>query len=82
MGFKGSFNRKYLRMKEYYRMKLWGVSFWKPLFKKELMHVLKNTQQDDLVNVLIYCYNKYSDMHSEILEEVFSNYQRGLNKMR
>lgn len=67
-------------MKEYYRMKLWGVSFWKPLFKDELKKVLENSDEDDLLDVLIYCYNKYSDTYPEILEEIFSQYRNELNK--
>ncbi|HZH71954.1 MAG TPA: hypothetical protein VFD91_05650 [Mariniphaga sp.] len=67
-------------MKDYFKMKLWGVSFYKPLFKEELKNVLSTTNEENLVNVLIYCYNKYSDMHPEVLEEVFSEYRRELNK--
>ena len=67
-------------MKEYIRMKLWGVSFWKPLFKEELKIILENSKGEEFLDVLIYCYNKYSDMHPEILEEVFSEYRNNFNK--
>ncbi len=65
-------------MNDYIRMKLWGVSFWKPLFKEELVKILKNSGQEEYFDLLMYCYSKYSDMHPEILSEVFAEYKNYL----
>ena len=59
-------------MKEHTRMKLWGVSLWKPHFREELIKIIENSEREELFDLLIYCYDKYSDMHPEILAEVFS----------
>lgn len=67
-------------MKEYTRMKLWAVSLWKPLFKEELIKVIENSDQEELFDLLIYCYDKYSDMHPEILSEVFSDLKNSFYK--
>lgn len=66
-------------MKDYIRMKLWGVSFLKPLFREELIKILKNAEPEEYFDLLLYCYNKYSDMHPEILAEVFSVYKNELS---
>jgi hypothetical protein len=63
-------------MNEYIRMKLWGVSFSKPLFKEELIKILEASEPESYIDLLIYCYSKYSDMHPEILEEVFTEFRK------
>ncbi len=66
--------------KESSRIKLLKASFNKLLFKEELEKLVYNTSQDKIFDVLIYCYNKYSDMHAEVLLEVFINYKKSSNK--
>ena len=61
-------------MKEFAKMKLWEVCLDKPLFRKELEKLVSRTNQHEIFEVLKYCYDKYSDMHADILLEVFSNY--------
>lgn len=67
-------------MNEYIKMKLWGVSFWKHLFRKELISIFENSDPDDYIELLIYCYNKYSDMHPEILAEVFAEFKTQISR--
>lgn len=66
-------------MKEYYRMKLWGMSFGKLEFREELSKIVENIEGESLLDLMIYCYEKYSDMHPEILADVFSGYKNQLN---
>lgn len=68
-----------LKMKEYYRMKLWGLSFGKSEFKQELIRIVESSDGESLLDLMIYCYEKYSDMHPEILAEVFAEYEKQLN---
>ena len=63
-------------MKEIIHMQLWEVSLWKPLFKEELIKIIESSNQEDLLDLMIYCYEKYSDIHPEILAEVFSFYRK------
>lgn len=56
-------------------MKLWGVSFGKQQFKNELSKIVDNSEGENLLDLMIYCYEKYSDMHPEILAEVFADYK-------
>jgi hypothetical protein len=60
-------------MKESARMKLWENCLDKSLFRKELENILATTTSHDLFDVLKYCFDKYSDMHADVLQEVFSN---------
>lgn len=62
-------------MKEYAKLKLWEVCLYKPLFRKELEKLVSRTNQHDIFDVLKYCYDKYSDMHADVLLDVFSNYK-------
>ncbi len=67
-------------MKEYARLKLWEVCLYKPLFKKELEKLVSRTSEHEIFDVLKYCYDKYSDMHADVLLEVFSNYTHTRHK--
>lgn len=58
-------------MIEYAKVILWGVSFWKALFKKELQKIIEWSNPDELYELRKYCYEKYSDMHPDVLDEVF-----------
>lgn len=61
-------------MKEYAKCKLWEVCLFKPLFRKELEKLVSHTTEHEIFDVLKYCYDKYSDMHADVLLDVFSNY--------
>ncbi len=67
-------------MKEYAKMQLWEVCLNKPLFRKELEKLVSRTTDHEIFDVLKYCYDKYSDMHADVLLEVFSNHARNKNK--
>lgn len=62
-------------MKAYARIKLWEMCLDKQLFKAELEKIISNTSRNEMFDVLVYCYQKYSDMHAEVLFDVFSKYQ-------
>lgn len=59
-------------MIEYAKVILWGVSFWKALFKKELKKIITWSNSTELAELRKYCYDKYYDMHPDVLDEVFS----------
>lgn len=59
-------------MIEYAKVILWGVSFWKALFRKELKKIVTWSTSTELTELQHYCYEVYSDMHPEVLDEVFS----------
>ena len=59
-------------MIEYAKVILWGVSFWKALFKKELEKIIQWSDPVELTEIRNYCYEKYNDMHPDVLEEVFT----------
>ena len=61
-------------MKEDDKLKLWEVCLNKPLFRKELEKLVSRTTEHEIFDVLKYCYDKYSDMHADVLLDVFSNY--------
>jgi hypothetical protein len=61
-------------MTKHDKMRLWEVSFDRILFRKELEKIVSNTSRHEILKVLKYCYDKYSDEHTEILYEVFSNH--------
>ncbi|MFW6369796.1 MAG: hypothetical protein ACOC10_01165 [Bacteroidota bacterium] len=58
-------------MIEYAKVILWGVSFWEVLFKKELEKIVHWSDEEELAELRKYCYDKYSDMHPDVLNEVF-----------
>lgn len=58
-------------MMEYAKVILWGVSFWKALFKKELIKIIKWSNSTEHAELRNYCYEMYSDMHPDVLDEVF-----------
>ncbi len=58
-------------MIEYAKEILPKVCNWKKLFRKELIKCVEWSgaeKRDELYN---WCYNNYSDIHSDVLEEVF-----------
>jgi hypothetical protein len=59
-------------MIEYAKVILWGVSFWKVLFKKELEKIIEWSDASELTEIRKYCYDKYIDMHPDVLNEVFA----------
>lgn len=58
-------------MIEYAKVILWGVSFWEVLFKKELEKIIEWSDVEERAELMKYCYEKYSDMHPDVLNEVF-----------
>ncbi len=58
------------------KMKLWEVCLHKPLFREELNKLVSRTNEYEIFEVLKYCYDKYSDMHADVLLEVFLNYRK------
>lgn len=65
-------------MIEYAKVILWGVSFWEVLFKKELEKIVQWSDADELSEIMKYCYDKYSDMHPQVLDEVFGTNKIGV----
>jgi hypothetical protein len=61
-------------MKDTDRMRLWEVSFFRPLFRDELERIVSRTGRHEILEVLKYCYDKYSDEHADLLYDVFSKY--------
>jgi hypothetical protein len=64
-------------MIEYAKVILWGVSFWEVLFKKELEKIIEWSDDEELAELAKYCYDKYSDMHPDVLNEVFATSKVG-----
>lgn len=60
-------------MKTNTKMILWNASFNRSMFRKELEKLVSDTNEQEIYDILIYCYDKYSDAFSEILLDVFSN---------
>jgi hypothetical protein len=69
-------------MIEYAKVSLLGVSLWKALFKKELLKIIEWSNEEELDELQRYCYEKYSDMHADILAEVFPSENRNLKPVR
>ncbi len=69
-------------MIEYAKVILWGVSFWKNLFKKELEKIISWSDSKELIELRKYCYDKYSDMHPDVLDEVFATSKIGVTNSR
>ncbi len=67
-------------IKEDTRMKLRETCNNKLLFRKELEKVVVRTSRHDLFLVLKYCYNKYYDMHADVLLEVFNERIQNISK--
>lgn len=59
-------------MIEYAKIVLWGVSFYKNLFRKELNKIIGWSDHSEYLQLKKYCYNKYYDIHPEIIDEVFA----------
>jgi len=58
-------------MLSYYQTILSKVSFDKPLFKKELTKALKSLSEIEQEYLYVWCYKKYGNIHTDILEECF-----------
>lgn len=69
-------------MIEYAKVILWGVSFWKSLFKKELNKIIKWSNSTELAELRKYCYEMYNDMHPDVLAEVFATSKVSVTEMR
>ena len=65
-------------MIEYAKVILWGVSFWEVLFKKELEKIIQWSDEEELAELRKYCIDKYSDMHPNVLNEVFGTSKVGV----
>lgn len=52
---------------------LWEACKDKPLFKNILEEIVCNTSSDQLFDVIAYCYEQYSDIHPDILLDVFTS---------
>jgi len=71
----GVVQTKYVQnMRDYDRMRLWEVCFNRSLFRIELERIVRNTSRHDILAVIKYCYDKYSDKHADLLFDVFSGY--------
>lgn len=66
-------------MKAYARIKLWEMCLDKRLFRAELEKIVSNSSRSEIYDVLIYCYEKYSDMHADVLFDIFSKYKKYSN---
>jgi hypothetical protein len=67
-------------MIEYAKVILWGVSFWKALFKKELEKIIEWSSKEEFSELRKYCFDKYSDMHPDVLNEVFATSKVGISE--
>jgi hypothetical protein len=69
-------------MIEYAKVSLLGVSLWKALFKKELEKIIEWSDEEEIDELKRYCFEKYNDMHPDVLAEVFSFKNKNLNPVR
>jgi hypothetical protein len=67
-------------MNELTRMKLWTLSFNESMFKQELANLFVQMNKEEQFDLLLYCYQKYSDMHPDVLVEIFSKFHDESNK--
>jgi hypothetical protein len=58
-------------MTDYAKLKLWSVSISGNLFKNELIQLINWADNQEINWLKNYCYEKYLDMHPDVLEEVF-----------
>jgi hypothetical protein len=58
-------------MIDYAKLMLWNVSISKNLFKNELIKLINWADKQEITWLKNYCYDKYLDMHPDVLEEVF-----------
>jgi hypothetical protein len=58
-------------MIDYAKLKLWNVSISRILFKTELEKLINWADKQEINWLRNYCYDKYLDMHPDVLEEVF-----------
>lgn len=68
-------------MSENDKVKLWEMSFWKPLFKTELAKIVNEADKNEIFELLRYSYDKYSDRYPDVLLEVFFE-QKEINDTR
>lgn len=66
-------------MIEYAKIVLWGVSFERELFRKELNKIAEWCSSAEVIRLKDYCYEKYYDMFPEILDEVFLSHTSALS---
>jgi hypothetical protein len=69
-------------MIEYAKVILWGVSYWKALFKKELIKIVTWTENEELIELKNWCHDTFHEMHPEVLAEVFSGKEEILKPIR
>jgi hypothetical protein len=59
---------------EYAKVILPKVCFWDNLFKKELLKCLNWTENNEIIELISWCYNTFGEMHPEILDQVFADF--------
>jgi len=60
-------------MIEYAKKILPKVSGWKDLFKKELIKSVQWEEEEKLYILFCWCYQNFSEIHEDVLFEVFEN---------
>jgi hypothetical protein len=58
-------------MIDYAKLMLWNVSISRNLFKNELIKLINWADKQEITWLKNYCYEKYLDMHPDVLDEVF-----------
>jgi hypothetical protein len=59
-------------MIEYAKVILPSVCFWEDLFKKELLKCKNWAGNNELNELISWCYNTFGEMHPDILDETFA----------
>jgi len=59
-------------MIEYAKQILPKVCNWKDLFRKELIKCVEWASPDEQNEIYVWCYRYFADLHSDVLEEVFT----------
>lgn len=72
-------DEKSMYMNKSTKKKLMSLSYNKMLFKQGLSEIIKHLDKDGQFDLLLYCYKNYSDIHPDVLYEIFSDSRTGLS---
>lgn len=61
-------------MLNYFKIILSKVSFDRGLFEKELVKSVTKLMHKDVLELKVWCYSNFSDVHLDVLEKVFQNF--------
>ena len=67
-----------MAMLEFKKRILTSVSFDLHLFEKELKKAFSWLEMAELEKLMVWCYEKFSDMHKKVIDKVFQPLQANL----